>query len=159
MSCRLLRHLHLCICLCKKITAFALANTYACNLCDILGRIANSMRTIVTVVAWSLCMCVCLLVTTVSWAKMLNQSICCLGCSFVRSNRNIVGLLDGSWNPVRKSTIFSALFARGQERSGLWLPVYCSSLLLFVKRDRDRGRAWPAPPLSAGRVHRSRASQ
>jgi len=34
--------------------------------------------------------------------------------------------------PICPRSMFSTLFARGLNRCGLWLPVYCSNLLLNV---------------------------
>jgi len=108
----------------------------------------HKMRPIVTAVAWSVCMCVCLSVCVcvclsvcllvssvgcVKTAKLIKMSfkmctrggqrtVIMLGPGCPGGKEHLRGLYYGMPGFCPRS-IFSALFATGQQRCGLWLPI------------------------------------
>jgi len=80
----------------------------------------------ITDVVWS----VCFSVTSASSAKTA-EPIEMSFAAWTLEARNYV--LDGNPDPVDScpQSILSILFDRVQQRCGLWLPVWCSNLLLL----------------------------
>ena len=91
------------------------------------------------------CLSVCLLVTTTScaetaelieipfdvWTRRGPRQPCCqVGVRLPHGKGHFQGSYLGI--PDLPRSIFSTLFARGHQRCGLWIPVYCRNLLLLV---------------------------
>ena len=99
----------------------------------------NRLRPVVTILAWSSSLSVCLLVTCVSRAKMAESIKMPFGVWARDVPRNhdlgggrgpepsregtVLGVIVGHVQPACPRSIFSTLFARGRQRCDLWLPV------------------------------------
>jgi len=65
----------------------------------------------------------------VVWTLRVQGTIDFVGAQIPPTGRVTFGVVLWHTETWPRS-IFSTLFARGQERCGFWLPVYCSNLLL-----------------------------
>ena len=105
------------------------------------------------------CVCVCLLVTIASCAKTAETTdmSCGLWTPGDPSNRVLDDCPDSptvggtSRGRVKKrhaqtcpQSIFSTVFAKGQQRCGLWLPACCGDLFTFVLHTEEIRRQYVA---------------